>query len=353
MNLTKLLIFLVVAILVITPLCTIAGAQMTAKIVYPKSGGNVGPTEPMSGTATAPPSGQELRMALYIPSVGKYYPQEEPIVVNPDGSWYYRCSIGSSGDNGKQFQIIVVSADSNAQSAFDSYIANGKKTGDYPGMAALPGGATNLASATVTRVASDVKPTADPPISPSPSPTTTPLRDTIREIAASNANLTTLISLLSKADLNTTLDGPGNFTLLAPSNDAFAKLNQSTLANLQNNTTALRTTLLYHVIPKKMLANNFSGNGTITTVNGLSLPYSVNGTKVIFGSGNNTATVTKADINATNGEIQIIDGVLTPPPGITATSPTASPSGGTPGFEAVYAVAGLLVVAYLVMRRRR
>ncbi len=184
--------------------------------------------------------------------------------------------------------------------------------------------------------------------------TTTPLRDTITDIAQNNTNLSTLVKLLVLANLNGTLDGPGNFTVLAPSNDAFAKLNQSTLANLQNNTTALRTTLLYHVIPKKMLANNFSGNGTLTTVNGLSLPYSVNGTKVIFGSGNNTATVTRADINASNGVIHVIDGVLTPPAGVSAASATASTSaGGLPGFEAVYAVAGLLVVAYLVMRRRK
>ncbi len=187
--------------------------------------------------------------------------------------------------------------------------------------------------------------------------TTTPtLRDTITDIAQNNTNLSTLVKLLVLANLTSTLDGPGNFTLLAPSNDAFAKLNNTTLANLQSNQTALKTTLLYHVIPKKLFANNFSGNGTLTTVNGLSLPYSVNGTKVVLGSGNNTATVTKADINATNGEIHIIDGVLSPPAGAAATSASASASGGIgglPGFEAIYAVAGLLAVAYLVIRRRK
>ncbi len=187
--------------------------------------------------------------------------------------------------------------------------------------------------------------------------TTTPtLRDTITDIAQNNTNLSTLVKLLVLANLTSTLDGPGNFTLLAPSNDAFAKLSNKTLADLQNNSTALKTTLLYHVIPKKLFANNFSGNGTLTTVNGLSLPYSVNGTKVVLGSGNNTATVTKADINATNGEIHIIDGVLQPPAGAAATTASASASGGIgglPGFEAIYAVAGLLAVAYLVIRRRK
>lgn len=187
--------------------------------------------------------------------------------------------------------------------------------------------------------------------------TPTPVRDTITQVALGDGNLSTLVKLLILANLTDTLNmTSANYTVLAPSNDAFAKLSNTTLADLQNNKTALKTTLLYHVLPKKYLANNFTGNGTVTTVNGLSLPYAVNGTKVTFGSGNHTATVTKADINASNGEIHVIDGVLTPPAGAVATTASASPSGGflgLPGFEAIYAVAGLLAVAYLVIRRRK
>ncbi|MGZ4911914.1 MAG: fasciclin domain-containing protein [Halobacteriota archaeon] len=185
--------------------------------------------------------------------------------------------------------------------------------------------------------------------------TALPLRNTVFDTAQSNTNLSTLVKLLVLANLTDVLKGPGNYTLLAPSNDAFAKLNNTTLTDLQNNKTKLQTTLLYHVIPKKLLANNFTGNGTITTFYGLPLPYSVNGTKITFGSGNDTATITKADINATNGEIHIINGVLMPPTGAAATT-SASPAAGAfglPGFEAVYAVAGLLAVAYLVLRRRK
>ncbi|MGD0170865.1 MAG: fasciclin domain-containing protein [Halobacteriota archaeon] len=173
---------------------------------------------------------------------------------------------------------------------------------------------------------------------------------TIAQITENNTNLTTLVSLLKKTNLTDVLSGPGNYTLFAPDNAAFAKVNASTLANLQNNSTALTTLLLYHVIPAKLLANNFTGSGTLTTVNGLSLPYSVSGTTIMVGN----ATVTKADINATNGVIHIIDSVLVPPSVTTTASPTASGGFlGLPGFEAVYAVAGLLAVAYLVMRRRK
>jgi transforming growth factor-beta-induced protein len=175
-------------------------------------------------------------------------------------------------------------------------------------------------------------------------------KQTIAETLTNNTTFTQLASLLKKANLTDVLNGPGNYTLFAPTNAAFAKVNASTLADLQNNTTALRTLLLYHVVPTKLFASDFTGSGTLTTVNGLSVPYSVNGTTIQVGN----ATVTKADINATNGVIHVIDGVLMPPTNATATaSPTAS-SGflGLPGFEIVPAVAGLLVVAYLMMRRR-
>ncbi|MGA3359615.1 MAG: fasciclin domain-containing protein [Halobacteriota archaeon] len=174
---------------------------------------------------------------------------------------------------------------------------------------------------------------------------------TIAQIAANNTNLTKLVSLLKLANLTDVLNGPGNFTVFAPTNAAFDKVNASTLAALQNNTTALKTMLLYHVIPKKFLSSDFMGNGTLQTLNGLTLPYSVNGTTVKV----DDATVTKADINATNGVIHVVDGVLMPPTTGAATASATASGGflGLPGFEALYAVAGLLIVAYLAMRRRK
>jgi uncharacterized surface protein with fasciclin (FAS1) repeats len=174
---------------------------------------------------------------------------------------------------------------------------------------------------------------------------------TITQIVEKNSNLTKLASLLNKTNITTYLNGPGNYTLFAPDNAAFAKLNPSTLADLQNNTTELTSVLEYHIISAKLLSSNFTDSGTLRTFNDLSLPYSVNGTTIQVGN----ATVTKADINATNGVIHVINGVLIPPTNATATaSPTASGGFlGLPGFEIFPAVAGLLVVAYLVMRRRK
>ena len=126
---------------------------------------------------------------------------------------------------------------------------------------------------------------------------------TIAEIAANNTNFTTFVSLLKKANLTDVLNGPGNFTVFVPDNAAFSKVNASTLAELQNNTTALKTLLLYHIIPTKLLSSEFTGTGTLTTLNGLSLPYSVSGTTIMV----ENATVTKTNINATNGVIHVIN----------------------------------------------
>jgi PGF-CTERM protein len=176
---------------------------------------------------------------------------------------------------------------------------------------------------------------------------------TITQTAASNPDFSTLVSLLKQANLTETLNNTtANYTVLAPDNAAFAKLPNATIANLKNNTPALKQILLNHVILGK---TNFTTNGTVTTLAGNSISYTVNGTQVQFTNGYNATIVTK-NLNATNGVIDVIDSVLVPPANATTTTASATASGGflgLPGFEAVYGVVGLLAVAYLVMRRRQ
>ena len=183
--------------------------------------------------------------------------------------------------------------------------------------------------------------------------TTAPAGQTIIQTAASETNFSTLVGLLKAANLTDTLNGTTNYTLFAPSNAAFDKIPSSALATLANNTTALQRVLLYHVVPGTLLAKDIKGNGTFTTANGLSLPYSVTSTAVTV----DNANITKTDINATNGVIQVIDSVMIPPPNATAAATASATSAGgflgVPGFEVLYAVVGLLAVAYVVIRRRR
>ena len=176
---------------------------------------------------------------------------------------------------------------------------------------------------------------------------------TITQTAVNTSDLSTLVSFLKQANLTETLNNTtANYTVLAPDNAAFAKLNNSTVADLKNNTPLLTQILLNHVIAGKQ---NFTTNGTVTTLAGNTLTYTVNGTKVQFSNGYNATIVTK-NVNASNGVVDVIDSVLVPPANATTATASATASGGflgLPGFEAVYGVVGLLAVAYLVMRRRQ
>lgn len=145
-----------------------------------------------------------------------------------------------------------------------------------------------------------------PTATPTAAPTTNP--STITQIVSSDASLSKFASLLNNANMTGVLDGKGNFTVFAPDNAAFSKVDASTLAAWQSYTPALRNVLWYHVVPTKILSNDFTGSGTLTTVNGRSVTYSVSGTQLKIGN----ATVTKADINAANGVVHKIDTVLVP-----------------------------------------
>ena len=177
--------------------------------------------------------------------------------------------------------------------------------------------------------------------------------NTITQTAVNTPDLSMLVSFLKQANLTEMLNNTTvKYTVLAPDNAAFAKLNNTTIANLKNNTPELTQVLLNHVILGTV---NFTKNGTVTTRAGNSIPYTVNGTKVTFTSPYN-ATITLANINTTNGVVDEIGSVLVPPSVTTTAAATTSTSSGflgLPGFEAIYGVAGLLVVAYLVLQRRK
>ena len=118
----------------------------------------------------------------------------------------------------------------------------------------------------------------------------------------------TLASLLQKAGLAGTLAGKGPFTVFAPTDAAFAKVPKATLAALAKNKAKLRAVLLYHVVKGKVTAAQAMKLHSAKTLEGKSLPIRVSGGKVIVGG----ATVTKADVLASNGVIHVINKVLVP-----------------------------------------
>jgi transforming growth factor-beta-induced protein len=126
--------------------------------------------------------------------------------------------------------------------------------------------------------------------------------------AKAAGRFTTLTALLKKSGLVGTLAKKGPFTVFAPTNAAFAKVPKATLAALAKNKAELRAVLLYHVVKGQVTAAQAMKLRSAKTLEGTSLKIRVKGGKVIVGG----ATVTKADVLASNGVIHVINKVLIP-----------------------------------------
>lgn len=146
---------------------------------------------------------------------------------------------------------------------------------------------------------------------------------TIVELAQGNADLSTLVTAVTAADLGATLSGPGPFTVFAPNNAAFAKVPQAARDQLLSpaGKEDLTGILTYHVVsgetmsPALTAAIEGAGAGgyKIATVNGGTLTATLGGGKVVLtDAAGNKATVLQADVAASNGVVHVIDTVLMP-----------------------------------------
>ena len=142
------------------------------------------------------------------------------------------------------------------------------------------------------------------------------------DIAIGSPDHTTLVAAVKAADLVTTLKGNGPFTVFAPTNEAFNKLPEGTVANLlkPENKAKLAKILTYHVVKGNLdaaavMAAIKAGNGKVvlTTVSGGKLTASLDMGKVkLTDESGNSAYVTVADLKGSNGVVHVIDGVLLP-----------------------------------------
>jgi uncharacterized surface protein with fasciclin (FAS1) repeats len=133
---------------------------------------------------------------------------------------------------------------------------------------------------------------------------------------------TTLVAAVKAAGLVDTLEGPGPFTVFAPTNEAFAKLPAGTVDTLLmvDNKPTLAKILTYHVVSGKMDSKDIakaikSGNGkaTLTAVSGGKLWASMQGKDLILtDEKGGTAKVTISNVYQSNGVIHVIDSVLLP-----------------------------------------
>jgi len=143
--------------------------------------------------------------------------------------------------------------------------------------------------------------------------------DSLVNVVARDRQFSTLVKALQAAGLASALKGAGPFTLLAPTNAAFAKLPKGTLADLLKpaNKEKLADLLRYHVVPGRYGAKDVAA----AEKNPVAAPTLLPGGRVrvtVSGGGkritvNNAARVVRADIPASNGVIHAINAVLTPP----------------------------------------
>lgn len=146
---------------------------------------------------------------------------------------------------------------------------------------------------------------------------------TITALAVENENLQTLEDLVILAGLDGALAGEGPYTVLAPLDSAFGELDSETVAFLTSpeGLDTLTAILTYHVIAGDYksgeliaLANRNGSSVDVPTLMGETLTLSVMKGKLTITDGlDNTYNVVKQNVNASNGTIHVIDGVLLPP----------------------------------------
>lgn len=142
------------------------------------------------------------------------------------------------------------------------------------------------------------------------------------DIAVGSNDHTTLVAAVKAADLVATLKGKGPFTVFAPTNAAFDKLPEGTVASLlkPENKAQLSKILTYHVVSGNLDAaaviaaiKKGKGKAVLTTVSGGKLTGSLDGDKVkLTDESGNSAYVVLADLKGTNGVVHVIDGVVLP-----------------------------------------
>ncbi|MEZ8282487.1 fasciclin domain-containing protein [Vibrio splendidus] len=136
------------------------------------------------------------------------------------------------------------------------------------------------------------------------------MKKDIVDVAAENGSFNTLVAAVKAADLVDTLKGEGPFTVLAPTEEAFAALPEGTVDMLlkPENKDKLVAVLTYHVIPGKIMAAEVMKLNSAVTVQGSAVMIAIDDGNVMI----DNAKVIMPDVEASNGVIHVIDAVLLP-----------------------------------------
>ena len=145
---------------------------------------------------------------------------------------------------------------------------------------------------------------------------------TIVDVAVGNKDFTTLVTALKAADLVSALQGEGPFTVFAPTNDAFAKIDAKTLSSLleAGNKEALANILTYHVVSGKLAASDVvaalkKGDGMVElkALNGQVITVTQKDDKIwLKDSNGDVSEIIATDVMGSNGVIHVIGTVVMP-----------------------------------------
>ena len=136
------------------------------------------------------------------------------------------------------------------------------------------------------------------------------MKKDIVDVAAENGSFNTLVAAVKAAGLVETLKGDGPFTVFAPTDEAFAALPEGTVDMLlkPENKDKLIAVLTYHVVQGKIMASEVMKLDSAVTVQGEAVMVGIDHGNVMI----NKAQVVMADVEASNGVIHVINGVLLP-----------------------------------------
>ncbi|MBI0445289.1 fasciclin domain-containing protein [Deinococcus sp. DB0503] len=142
--------------------------------------------------------------------------------------------------------------------------------------------------------------------------------NTLYDVIVSDDRFSTLRDLLSDAGLTESL-ASDEYTIFAPTNEAFDALPEGTLATLEANPDLLKQVLSYHIVPGRVTAEQLASGTSLNALAGGALPLSMNGSTQMVGNAGVTETIN----TASNGTIYVINQVLLPP-GLTLPAPEST-----------------------------
>jgi len=153
-----------------------------------------------------------------------------------------------------------------------------------------------------------------------------PASRTIVQTAQSVSDFSILVDAVVAAGLVDTLNGPGPFTVFAPTNAAFASLLSElnlTAAQLLADRALLTTVLTYHVLPGRVLAADIRDGATPTTVQGQTFRLGTTGGLTITDGRGRVSNIVATDVLASNGVVHAIDKVILPRAAVQPPAPPA------------------------------